>query len=381
MTVGRGCESSPGPINPSSGRSVRTSSQSVVSNFEFPISSFECRTCVDNITHTLTALALSQAGFNRKTRFATLALVVGSNLPDVDLAWAYGGAATYLKYHRGITHSFVGVTALAALLAGVIYSAGRRAAPRKNAPPLDARWLLSVCWIGTAGHMLMDFTNFYGVRLFLPFSSRWYAWDIMFIFDPLLLALLALGLGVPAILRLVSEEVGAQRPTYRRGAVFSLACLVLLWGIRDLAHRRVLSQLDAHTYGQEDPVRLGAFPSPVNPFSWTAVVETESAYHVLPANALESDVDATNTEILHRPQASPVLDAALKTRTGAIFADFARFLWAEVYESEDGSEVRLHDLRFFSPSSPNRGFVARIELDKDLRTRSESFSFTGGSRR
>jgi inner membrane protein len=334
---------------------------------------------VDNITHTLTAVALSQAGLNRKTRFASFALVVGANIPDVDLVWAYGGTATYLKYHRGITHSFLGVTVLAVLLGCIIYFAGRRLVPKENAPPLRAPWLFFLCWVGTASHLLMDFTNAYGVRPFLPFSGRWYAWDIMFIFDPLLLALLALGLGVPAILRLASEEVGAQRPTYRRGAIFSLVCLVLLWGMRDMAHRRVLGFLDSHTYGEENPVRLGAFPSPANPFSWTGVVETESAYHVLPANALDGDVDAINTEVFRRPQPSPPLNAALKTRTGAIFAGFARFLWAEVYESEDGSEVLLRDLRFFSPSSPNRGFVARIGLDKDLRARSESFSFTGNS--
>ena len=334
---------------------------------------------MDNITHTLTAVALSQAGLNRKTRFATLALVVGANLPDVDLVWAYGGTATYLKYHRGITHSLLGVTVLAALLGCIIYFAGRRAAPKKNAPPLRSGWLFFLCWIGTASHLLMDFTNQYGVRPFLPFSGRWYAWDIMFIFDPFLLALLALGLGIPAILRVASEEVGADRPTYRWGAIFSLVCLTLLWGVRDMAHRRVLGFLDSHTYGEENPLRLGAFPSPANPFSWSGVVETESAYHLLPANALAADVDASNTEVFHRPQSSPVLDAALKSRTGAIFASFARFLWAEVYENDGGSEVLLRDLRFFSPSSPNHGFVARIELDKDLRARSESFSFTGSS--
>ena len=332
---------------------------------------------MDNVTHTLTAVALSHVGLNRKTRFATLALVVGANLPDVDLIWAHGGSATYLKHHRGITHSFLGITGLAALLACLMYFVGRRAAPKKNVPRLDPRWLFFLCWIGTASHLLLDFTNQYGVRPFLPFSGRWYAWDIMFIYDPLLLALLVMGLGVPAILRLASEEVGAERPTYRWGAIFSLGCLVLLWGVRDLAHRRVLGFLDSHTYGAENPVRLGAFPSPANPFSWTGVVETESAYHVLPANALDSDVDATNTEVFRRPQPSPALDAALKTRTGAIFASFARFLWAEVYENDDGSEVLLRDLRFYSPSSPSPGFVARIELDKDLRARSESFSFTG----
>ena len=334
---------------------------------------------MDNITHTLTAVALSQAGLNRKTRFATLALVVGANLPDVDLVWAYGGTATYLKYHRGITHSLLGVTVLAALLGCIVYFAGRRTAPKKNAPPLRAGWLFFLCWIGTESHLLMDFTNQYGVRPFLPFSGRWYAWDIMFVFDPLLLVLLALGLGIPAILRLASDEVGAERPTYRWGAIFSLVCLVLLWGVRDMAHRRVLGFLDSHTYGEENPLRLGAFPSPANPFSWSGVVETESAYHLLSANALASDVDASITEVFHRPQPSPVLDAALKSRTGAIFAGFARFLWAEVSENDNGSEVLLRDLRFFSPSSPNKGFVARIELDKDLRARSESFSFTGTS--
>ena len=334
---------------------------------------------MDNVTHTLTALALSQAGLNRKTRFATLALVVGANLPDVDVLWAHGGSATYLEHHRGITHSFLGVTVLGTMLGCLIYFVGRRAAPKMNAPPLDLRWLIILGWIGTASHLLLDFTNAYGVRPFLPFSDRWFAWDIMFIFDPLLLVLLALGLGIPAILRLASDEVGAERPTYRWGAIFSLVCLVLLWGVRDMAHRRVLGFLDSHTYGEENPLRLGAFPSPANPFSWSGVVETESAYHLLSANALASDVDASITEVFHQPQPSPVLDAALKSRTGAIFAGFARFLWAEVSENDNGSEVLLRDLRFFSPSSPNKGFVARIELDKDLRARSESFSFTGTS--
>ncbi len=332
---------------------------------------------MDNVTHTLTAVALSQAGLNRKTRYATLALVVGSNLPDVDLVSLLGGSTTYLKYHRGITHSLVGVTVLAALLTGIICLGGRKAKPTRNGPPLNARWLFILCWIGTAGHLLMDFTNQYGVRLFMPFSGRWYAWDIMFILDPLLLGLLVLGLGIPAILRLASEEVGAGRPGLRRGAIFCLVCLLLLWGVRDLAHRRVLGFLDSHTYGQENPLRLGAFPSPANPFAWTGVVETESAYHILPADALDNDVDAADAQVLRRPDPSPVVDAALRSRTGTIFANFARFLWPEVDTNEDGSEVLLRDLRFFSPGSPNQGFVARIELDKDLRVRSQSFSFRG----
>ena len=64
---------------------------------------------MDNLTHTLTAVALSHAGLRRKTRFATLTLIAAANLPDVDIISRFWGSATYLKYHRGFTHSILGV--------------------------------------------------------------------------------------------------------------------------------------------------------------------------------------------------------------------------------------------------------------------------------
>ena len=328
---------------------------------------------MDNLTHTLTATALSHAGLHRKTRFATLTLIVAANLPDIDLVSRFWGSATYLKYHRGFTHSILGVSLLAFLLAWAIYSLGRKAKP-KPGPPLCLRWLLILAWIGTASHLLLDFTNSYGVRPFLPFSARWYAWDIMFIFDPLLLLVLCLGLGLPTLLRLVSEEVGARKIRPAWGAVFALCTLLLLWGLRDVAHRRVLGLLEAHTYSEQDPLRVGAFPTPLNPFAWTGVVETATAYNVLPANALEGDVDPRSAQLFHKPEASPALDAALETRTGRIFMDFARFPWARVEENDQGFSVQIRDLRFYM-NTGGRGFLAAVEMDKALRAQSESFSF------
>jgi inner membrane protein len=336
---------------------------------------------MDPITHTLTAVAISEAGLNRKTRFATLGLVIGANLPDVDWLTLLASPATALKYHRGITHSLLGTTVLAGLLAGTIYYFGRKAPPKKNAPPLDLRWLLIGCWIATLSHLLLDFTNSYGVRPFLPFSGRWYAWDIMFIIDPLLLALLIFGMGMPVIFRLISEEVGAKKPGFRRGAIFSLCALVALWGLRDLSHRRVVRLLDSHTYGQEEPRQVGAFPVPANPFRWTGVVETDTAFHVLSASALEDDVDAERTRVFPKPETSEALRAAEQTRTGRIFLNFARFPSAEVIQTVDGYDITLRDLRFISLTSNREGFVASIDLDKELRPRSQSFSFRGDSRR
>jgi len=333
---------------------------------------------MDNLTHTLTGIALSQAGLNRKTRFASLALILGSNAPDVDVFAGTHDSISYLEYHRGITHSLIGVTGLAVILAAAVYFVGRKTKPKPTGPSLSPRWLFAVCWIATSGHLLLDFTNQYGVRPFLPFSGRWYAWDVMPIFDPVLWLIFALGLGLPFLLRMVSEEVGARRPGYQRGAVLALVGMLLLWGLRDFSHRRVIAEVAANNYGQEPPLRLGAFPT-LNPFDWSCVVETDSAYYTLAASALSSDVDAANAEAFHKPDSSPALEAAMKSHVGRVFMNFARFPWAQVEEDESGYEVRIRDLRFGAASLGR--FEATIDLDRNLAVREQSFSFTGESRR
>jgi inner membrane protein len=338
---------------------------------------------MDNVTHTLTAFALSHAGLNRKTRFATLAVVIGANLPDVDAVTWLDSTATYLKYHRGITHSLVGVTVLALLLAAALYLLGKRAAPKKSGPPLAAGWLVLAAWVGTSSHLLLDFTNAYGVRLFLPFTDRWYAWDIMFISDvPLLIFMLA-AFGVAGVLRLTSEEVGARKPDFRRAAIVVLVALPLLWLVRDVAHRRAVTWLDSHLYAQESPRRVGAFPGPFNPFQWVGVAETATAFHTLEvsAGAFWGEPSAREVRVFYKSETSPALDAALSTRTAEIFLAFARFPWARAEETRDGYVVEMRDLRFFLPQLERRRFVAEIELDRELRPRSEWFRFAASSRR
>ena len=334
---------------------------------------------MDNLTHTLAGVAISQAGLNRKTRFATLTLVLAANIPDVDIVSGFRGSLTYLKYHRGISHSFVGITVLALVLWGVVSGLGRKARPKPNLP-LSGRWLFLAALLGTGSHLLLDYTTAYGVRPFLPFSGRWYAWDIMPIIDPLLLIILIAGLGVPWLLRLVSEEVGVQKSRWALGAIFCLGAMVALWGIRDFAHRRALAFLDSRTYSGEVPQRLGAFPVAVNPFTWTGVAETDTSFHVLPENVLDPSGQSEEMGRFVKPSMSPPLAAAMKTRGGEIFLDFARFPWAQVTESGDGYKVSIEDLRFFRFPTRSRSFIFETELDKDLRPLSEAFYFAAPGR-
>jgi inner membrane protein len=332
---------------------------------------------MDNITHTLTGIAISQAGFNRKTRYATLAIVVGSNLPDVDSISGFWGSVTYLQHHRGISHSIFGVIVLGMVLAATIYFLGRKVHPKISGPQLDGPWLLLACCVATGAHLLMDFTNSYGIRPFLPFSGHWYAWDIEPIIDPLLWLALIAGLGFPALFRLITEEVGARKTGFRAGAVLSLCAMVALWGLRDFSHGRALNMLGSISYHDAIPQRLGAFPGFANPFDWTGVVETSRAFYVLPVNVISEGLVEQDARVYRKSEPSPILKAALETRTAQVFTDFARFPWAEVVPTQNGTTVIIRDLRFQPANARRGGFAIRIELDQELHVHSQEFNFSG----
>ncbi|MGH9454121.1 MAG: metal-dependent hydrolase, partial [Terriglobia bacterium] len=332
----------------------------------------------------LVGITLGQAGFNRKTRYATLAMAIGSNLPDADIVAAWHGGINYLRYHRGITHSLLGVTVLGWALAFAFYFIGRRARPKSNAPPVNLKWLIAACWLSTALHLFMDYTNQYGIRPFLPFSGRWIALDIMPIVGPWLLLILVLGLGLPAIFRIVSEEVGANKKDSnpgQRGAVIALCGMALIWGVRGVSHGRAVGMIESHVYGGETVNRAGAFPSLAKPFQWTGVVETDSAFYMLPANSLDSGVDLDGASVYLKPTPSSPIVAAERTDTAKIFLNFARFPWAQLDEGAETEDVTIRDLRFASLGSRRSGFMVEVVMDKNLKVLKQFFTFGGRTRR
>src|SRR5215216_308463 len=142
---------------------------------------------MENLAHTLLGLSLAKAGLERASPLGTTALVISSNLPDVDVLMRFGdGTADYLEYHRGFTHGFVGLALLALVLTVVLTYLDRkfrlhRDLRRRPIRPLRIFW---IAYLGGLGHSFMDFTNSYGVRPLSPFSNRWFYGDIAFVVDP-----------------------------------------------------------------------------------------------------------------------------------------------------------------------------------------------------
>src|ERR1700742_2338623 len=88
---------------------------------------------MENLTHTLLGLSMAKAGLERATPLATTALVVASNLPDIDVGLRlFGDSSTYLESHRGYTHSFLGLAILALIVTFVLTFIDRRFRLRRD---------------------------------------------------------------------------------------------------------------------------------------------------------------------------------------------------------------------------------------------------------
>src|SRR5664280_967577 len=247
---------------------------------------------------------MGRAGFNRKSALTTLTMVLAAEAADIDVLWEFKGSIAALQHHRGITHSFVGVPFVAAAVLLFVYLGHRlklrlrppRARSPEAPPPLPIRWgYLYFCAVLAAlSHLLLDYTTAYGIRLFEPFNFRWYSWDIVAIIEPIMLLALVAGLVLPSLFGLINQEIGARSkgPRGRAGAIFALACLVLVWGFRDYEHRRALNAMGSVLYQRAVPVKMGAYPYWVNPFRWHGVVETENFFQTVPVNSMVPEVDA-----------------------------------------------------------------------------------------
>jgi len=340
---------------------------------------------LEPITHLLTGACLGRAGLNRKSALATATLTLAAEAPDIDVISRFKGPVFGFAHHRGFTHSFLGLflisAAVVALMRLVWAVRGRK--PSSSGPP--PRWGLLFLFAYLAGltHILLDFTNNYGVRPFWPFSEKWYSWDIVFIVEPLLLIALSAGLLAPLLFSLVNQEIGAgsHGPQGRFSAMLALLAVVLVWGVRDYEHRRAVNALQARLYRGADPLRLSAYPYWWNPFHWYGVVETRDFFATMPVNSMGPEVDPEGVmEIRYKPEETPETLAAKNSYLGRAYLDWAKFPVAEVERQPGGYLVHFEDLRYAYPEMKGRATLSSsVELDEQLKIVSETWG-SGGAR-
>lgn len=334
---------------------------------------------MEPVTHFLTGACISRAGLNRRTAYATLMVTLAAEFPDIDVFWEFKGLVKGFAAHRGFTHSLVGAPVDSAVVLAFVYGVHRWRVKRGKLPALAPRWWVLFLFgiLAVLSHILLDFTNNYGVRPFLPFNWRWYSWNIVFIIEPLMLVALFLGLVLPAIFALVGSDIGAKREKFRGRwcAVSALIAVLAIWWVRDFEHRKAVALLNSTDYRGEVAKQVGAMPYPVNPFVWAGIVETDNFYAQVPISLHQANRDPEqDAHVLYKPEPSPVLRAAKQSPLGRVYLDWAQFplLTAEPRPApEQGYVVTFRDLRFdYSPLSPGKRtrtpLGASVVLDRNL---------------
>ncbi|MEW6129396.1 MAG: metal-dependent hydrolase [Acidobacteriota bacterium] len=360
---------------------------------------------MENFTHTLFGLTLAKAGLERATPLATTTLLIASNMPDIDFLMRFRGTFEDLETHRGITHSFTGVAALAAFLTLILVFLDKRFRLRHDPfrrpiKPLRIFWL---AYLGGLLHIFLDYTNNYGVRPLLPFSDRWFYGDFIFVVDPWIWLILgsalvwlttnssarifiwlAIGILLSLIMGFALQEPSARFPltislTIRiiwfAGLLIILFGAIRRWGERGerlarysllalgiyylsmfMAHNTAVEQT-RNNLPAEGVTSVAAWPTPANPYVWNAVAATTETTYSCYIN-----LNGGKSEWVEAPILKPELINALRnnsrTRT---FMNFARYTVAGVEETEQGYTVNLRDVRF--------DLKLRAVIDHDLQVK------------
>jgi inner membrane protein len=326
---------------------------------------------MDPLTHTATGLFLSRAGLGRWSPLATPILILAANAPDADIVTLAGGSLSYLHFHRHLTHSFLALPVMALLPVVLVRLIARK----------PVKWLgaWAAACIAVLSHLLLDWTNAYGIRLMLPFSARWQRLDLTNVFDIWIWAILLLSVAAPFLGRLVGSEIGGGSGRARhhgRGfAWFALAFLLLYNCGRAVLHARALATVESRVYGDAPPARAMVVPDAVDPWRWTGVVETGDFYAVTNFR-LGAEFDPTRAAIFHKPDPDPAIDAARGTRVISGFLEFSQFpLWrvSPAPEPENAKLVEVFDMRFGTPLTP--GFMAGALVNNRLQVIDTEFQY------
>jgi inner membrane protein len=225
---------------------------------------------MDNICHSLVGAALAESGLGRRTRYATAALILAANLPDLDAPMAFTDLG--LGFRRGITHGLPALIVLPFLLTGALLLWARWRGKEQGVIP---RQLLLLSALAIVTHPVLDWMNSYGMRWLMPLDGRWSYGDSLFIIDPWLLLMLATGWIAGRRARRHAGEGGSRdgERAARSMLAASAVYVLLMTGVTAMGRR-----VAARDLGLVNPSHKQLLVSPPFLASWRREVIVDTGF-------------------------------------------------------------------------------------------------------
>jgi inner membrane protein len=264
--------------------------------------------------------------------------VIGSHAPDFDTLVRMRGMATYIRYHRGITHSIPALFLWpAAISLPLVWAYGLQE---------HALTLYVWTWVAVVFHVFLDMLNSYGVQSIRPFSRKWVHLDVLAICEPPLLLLHA----AAAI-----WWIGfAGDPARIFPAAYALTLMYI--AVRAWQHRQLVRDV-------QDSLGVAGIchvtPS-FHPFHWRFVVETEHCFYT----GKIMDRRILLEEIYSKEKSNEIIQATMGSDGVRAFLGFAQRIHVTWKELHDGYEVKWSDVRFWYDR--NLPFGVDVRLDRNL---------------
>lgn len=272
--------------------------------------------------------------------------VIGSHAPDFDTVLKLKNNATYIRHHRGVTHSIPAVIIWGLVISSIIYL---------FLPSVSFFHLWMWTFIAVILHVVVDLFNAYGTQALKPFSNRWIAFGFINTFDPYIFSLHIIGIG--------AWLLGAH-PGYTWSILYVI--LILYYVKRYIDKREIVSRIYDYF-----PQTTEVITSPTwKQNDWRISITTDNAYHVgTVQNGHIRIIDTFRKNPLPNNQ---IIQTSKQDQNIAAFLSFSPIYRWEMTEYHATTEVRFIDLRYRSKG--HYPFVAVVKLDHELNIVS---SYTG----
>ena len=293
---------------------------------------------------------------------------IAAIFPDLDFVLGWISELTYLRGHRGVTHSLILLPLwgllIAWLLARFWQRGGRVAAGWRSFYPV-------VC-AAIFVHILGDLITQFGTMILAPFSDQRFGWGTTFIIDLPFTGIILAGLLASALWR-----------SSRAPAATALVLLAGWVGVQAMGRAEAIDAARAYAAANGiAAVEVDAAPRPASPFNWTAIVFDGERYHYAHINTRRSEpLVATEDDNFIRRFSAPYMPVAMaqwevreRFGNGSTRAlaeqvwnaeDFAFYRWFAMFpvldhagEEGDGQAcASFKDLRFLTPGRDRQPFI------------------------
>jgi len=307
---------------------------------------------MDSVSQFMLGAAVGEVVLGKK--LGNKALLWGAaagTLPDLDILFTpVLDQVTKIAFHRGISHSFFGISLAAPIIAWLVYKWYKG----EIATYFD--WVKLFFW-GMITHPILDTFTTYGTQLWQPFSDKREALCSIFVADPIYT--------VPLIISFILCW-RLQRSSKRRRIInyvaLGLSTCYLLFTVWN--HSRVI---DAFTQTAEaknfNYQRVFASPTPLNNVLWFGFIEVPDGYHL----GMYSVFDTQEViDLSFYPRNEHLLDEVEDQRMIETLKWFSNDSYVI---SKKGDKVIFHDVRFGKAGDVldvnEESFVFNFHMEKD----------------